>query len=115
MSSQQYHERIAAYQLPPPYKTRPNFMMSDPIFCMLSYYWMIFSGVMITVYCINGWSEMMSVDLQYRNAHWLIIKILRTTFVQESQNFHLRDTKNTHTFMSAIVQKEENQDNVTCV
>ena len=73
----QYHERITAYQSPPPDKTRPNFMMSDPTFCMLPYHWMVFSGIMLTVYCINGWSEMMSLDLQYRNAHWLIIKNIK--------------------------------------
>ena len=70
----QYYERIAAYQSPPPEDTRPNFMMSDPTFCMLPYHWMIFSGVMIIAYCINGWSAMMSLDLQYKNAHWLILK-----------------------------------------
>ena len=38
---------------------------------------MIFSGIMITVYCINGRLEMMSLDLQYRNAHWLIIRKIK--------------------------------------
>ena len=68
-----YHERITAYQSPPPKKTRPNFMMRNPTLCMLPYHWMIFSGIILTVYCINGRSAMMSLDLQYRNAHWLII------------------------------------------
>ena len=49
-------------------------MMSDPTFCMLPYHWMIFSGIMLTIYCINGRPAMMSLDLQYRNAHWLIIR-----------------------------------------
>ena len=51
--------------------------MSDPTFCMIPYHWMIFSGIMLTVYCINGRSEMMSLYLQYRNAHWLIIKNIK--------------------------------------
>ena len=70
----QYHERIAAYQSPPPKETQPNFMMSDPTFCMIPYHWMIFSGIMLTIYCINGRSAMISLDFQYRNAHWLIIR-----------------------------------------
>ena len=70
----QYHKRIAAYQTPPHEVTQPNFMMSDPKNCMLPYYSMILSGVMLIVYCINGWSAIMSLDLQYRNAHWLILK-----------------------------------------
>ena len=41
---------------------------------MLPYNWMIFSGVMLIVYCINGPSAIMSLDLQYKNAHWLILK-----------------------------------------
>ena len=69
----QYHERIAAYQSPPPKKTRPNFMMSDPTFYMLQYHWMIFSGVILIVYCINGWS----LYLQYINSHWLILKKIK--------------------------------------
>ena len=69
----QYHERIIAYQSPPLDKKRPNFMMSYPKLCMLLYHWMIFSGIMLTLYCINVRSAMMSLDLQYRNAHWLII------------------------------------------
>ena len=59
----QYHARIAAYQSPPPEVTRPNFMMSNPTFCMLPYHWMVFSGIMLTVYCIRGRSGMMSLDL----------------------------------------------------
>ena len=47
--------------------------MSDLKFCLLPYHWMIFSGIMITIYCINEWSAMMSLDFQYRDAHWLII------------------------------------------
>ena len=35
---------------------------------------MIFSGVMLIVYCINGRSPIMSLDLQYKNSHWLILK-----------------------------------------
>ena len=73
----QYHECIAAYQSPPPDKTRPNFVMSNPTFCMLPYHWMIFPGVILTVYCINSRSEMMSLDLQYRNTHRLIIKNIK--------------------------------------
>ena len=73
----QYHERIAAYQSPPPKKTRPNCMMSDPTLCMLPYHWMILSGVMLIVYCINGRSAMMSLDLQYINSHWLILKNIK--------------------------------------
>ena len=73
----QYHKRIAAYQSPPPKKIRPNFMMSDPKFCMLPYHWIIFSGVMLIVYCINDRSAMISLDIQYRNAHWLIIKNIK--------------------------------------
>ena len=70
----QYYERIVAYQSPPPQDTQPNFMMSNPTFCMLLYHWMIFSGVIIIVYCINGWSAMMSLDLQYKKSYWLILK-----------------------------------------
>ena len=73
----QYHKRITAYQSPPLQKTQPNFMMSDQKFCMLSYHWMIFSGIMLHVYCINGWPAMISLDLQYRNAHWLIIRNIK--------------------------------------
>ena len=73
----QYQEQITAYQSLPPKKTRPNFMTSDPKFCMLPYHWMIFSGIMLTIYCINGRSAMMSLDLQYRNAHWLIIRKIK--------------------------------------
>ena len=73
----QYHKRIAAYISPRPDKTQPNFMMSNPTFCILLYHWMIFSGLMLTVYCINGWSVMVSLDLQYINAHWLIIKSIK--------------------------------------
>ena len=76
-TSSQYHKKIIAYQSPPPEKTRPNFMMSDPKFCMLPYHQMIFSGIVITIYCINGWSAMMSLDLQYRNSHQLIIKNIK--------------------------------------
>ena len=67
----QYHELIAAYHSPPPKETRPNFMMSNPTFCMLPYHLMIFFVVMIIIYCINGRSEMMSLYSQYKNAHWL--------------------------------------------
>ena len=70
---QKYHKGITAYQSPPPKKTRPNFMMSYPKLCMLPYHCMIFSGIMLTVYYITGWSAMMSLDFQYRDAHWLII------------------------------------------
>ena len=70
----QYHESIAAYKSPPPKETQPNFMMSDPILCMLPYLWIIFSGVMLIIYCINSRSSMMSLYLQYKNAHWLILK-----------------------------------------
>ena len=84
----QYHKRIAAYQSPSPEDTRTNFMMRDPTFCMLPYHWMIFFGVMLIVYCINGWYS----------------KTYTTTFVQESRNFHLRDTRNTRTFVSAKIQ-----------
>ena len=73
----QYHERITAYQSPPPKKTRPNFMTSDQKFCMLPYHWMIFSGIMLTVYCINGSSAMMSLYSQNRNTHWLIIRNIK--------------------------------------
>ena len=73
----QYQKKIAAYQSLPPEKKRPNFMMSDLTLCMLPYYWMIFSGIMLTLYCINGRSAMMSLDLQYINAHWLIIKNIK--------------------------------------
>ena len=45
--------------------------------CMLPYHWMIFSGVMLIAYCINGRSEMMSLDLQYINAHCLIPKNIK--------------------------------------
>ena len=73
----QYHERISAYQSPPPEKIRPNFMMSDPTFCILPYHWMIFSGIMLTVHFINFRSEIISLDFQYRKAHWLIIKNIK--------------------------------------
>ena len=73
----QYHKRITAYQSPPPEEIQPNFMMSDPTFCMLPYHGMIFSGVMLILYCINGRSAMMSLDLQYRNYHWLILKNIK--------------------------------------
>ena len=73
----QYHELIASYQSPPPEKTQPNFMMNDPSFCMLPYHYMIFSGIMLTVYCINGWSSIMPLDLQYIKAHWFIIKNIK--------------------------------------
>ena len=73
----QYHKLITAYQSPPPEETRPNFMMSYPTFCMLPYHWNIFSGIMLIVYCINGRSSMTSLDLQYRNAHWLILKNIK--------------------------------------
>ena len=52
-------------------------MMSNPTLCMLPYHWMIFSCVMLIVYCINGLSAMMSIDLQYKNAHWLILKNIK--------------------------------------
>ena len=52
-------------------------MISDPTLCMLPYHWIILSGIMLTVYCINGRSAMMSLELQYRNAHWLIIKNIK--------------------------------------
>ena len=73
----QYHKLITAYQSPPSEKTRPNFMMSNPKFFMLPYHWMIFSGIMLTIYCINGRSEIISLDLQYRNAHWFIIRNIK--------------------------------------
>ena len=72
-----YHKQITAYQSLSPNKTRPNFMMSDPTCCMLPYHWMIFSGIMITVYCINGWSEKMSLNLHYRNSYWLFIRNIK--------------------------------------
>ena len=68
------YERIAAYQSPPPKKTRPNFMMRNPTFCMLPYHWMILSVIMLTLYCIDVQSEIMSLDFQFRNAYWFIIK-----------------------------------------
>ena len=73
----QYHERITAYQPPPPKEIRPNFIMSDPTFCMLLYHWMVFSGVMLIIYCINVRSAMMSLDLQYKTAHWFILKNIK--------------------------------------
>ena len=100
----QYHEHIAAYESPSHEDTRPNFMMRDPKCCMLPYNWMIFSGVMLIVYCINGWSTMMSLDLQYKNSHWLILKNIQDYIFQESRNFHLKDTRNTRTFMSTKIQ-----------
>ena len=83
----QYHERIAAYQSPPPEESRPKFMMSNPTLCMLPYHWMIFSGVMLIVYCINGRSEMMSLDLQYRNSHWLILKNIKDHICPRKSKF----------------------------
>ena len=44
---------------------------------MLPYLWMIFSGVMLIVYCINGRSAIMSLYLQYRNTDWLILKNIK--------------------------------------
>ena len=73
----QYHKRITSYQSPLPETTRTNFMMSNPKLCTVLYHWMTFSGIMLTVYCINGRTAMMSLDLQYRNAHWLIIKNIK--------------------------------------
>ena len=57
----QYYERIASYQSQPSEDTRPKFMMSNPTFCILTYHWMIFSGVMLILYCINGQSARMSL------------------------------------------------------
>ena len=49
---------------------------------MLPYQWMIFSGVMLIVYFINGRSAMMSLDLKYRNDHWLILKNIQDYICQ---------------------------------
>ena len=72
-----YHKKIIAYKSPPPEKTRPKLMTRDPTFCILPYHWMVFSGMILTVYCINNRSAMMSLDLQYITAHWLIIRNIK--------------------------------------
>ena len=96
----QYHEHITAYQSPSPEDTQPNFMMGNPKFCMLLYYWMIFSSVMIIVYYINGWSAMMSLDLQYKNAHWLILKNIKDYICPRNSKLPPERYKKHRTFTS---------------